>query len=357
MGENSAIEWCDHTFNPWIGCTKVSAECVTCYAEEESLRRGWAEWGSGKPRHVTSTEYWKAPLKWNRVAQITGERPRIFCASLADVFDDDDPQVDRLRERLFELISMTPYLDWLLLSKRPENFASMLPWLKCYPGSLLYGRNSSPWPHVQLGVSVGVKATKWRIDLLRETPAAVRFISHEPLLEDLGDLNLEGIHQGIVGGESKRVERHKSRPMHPDWARALRFQYNSQGIPFFFKQWGDWSAAYNPEAYAITLSAHETSARPFGSARIWSTVEAATEQRLKTEDALQHLGKAVGNGNPVVMTRCPGLDDDSRVWLYCIGKRRAGRELDGRTWDETPALRGHGANARPTNPSESEPKS
>src|SRR3546814_4489006 len=118
MGENSKIEWTDHTFNPWTGCTKVSPACDHCYAEGWSKRSGLVEWGHGKPRRLTSDANWRKPLKWNDEAARKGVRYRVFCASLADVFDAEVD--DAWRDELFALIAMTPHLDWLLLTKRPQ---------------------------------------------------------------------------------------------------------------------------------------------------------------------------------------------------------------------------------------------
>src|SRR5580692_7935980 len=121
MGENSKIEWCDHTFNPWIGCQKVSPGCDHCYAETQNNLRKWngGKWGPHAPRKRTSEANWKKPLQWQkRAAEFSGRR-RVFCASLADVFDNKAP--DGARDDLFDLIRETPSLDWLLLTKRPEN--------------------------------------------------------------------------------------------------------------------------------------------------------------------------------------------------------------------------------------------
>jgi protein gp37 len=129
MAENSNIEWTHHTFNPWIGCTKVSDGCKNCYAENLMDKRyGRVKWGPQGTRVRTSEANWKKPLKWNREAEAKGERHRVFCASLADVFEDkpDQPEMEQWRLELLELIIKTPYLDWLLLTKRPENVRGMV---------------------------------------------------------------------------------------------------------------------------------------------------------------------------------------------------------------------------------------
>ena len=112
MGEHSKIEWTTHTFNPWVGCTKVSLACDHCYAETWAKRSGLVTWGPSRPRRRTSETYWSTPLKWNREAVATGTRPRVFCASLADVFDNEVP--DDWRADLWALIRSTPELDWIL---------------------------------------------------------------------------------------------------------------------------------------------------------------------------------------------------------------------------------------------------
>jgi len=123
--ENSGISWTTHTFNPWVGCTKVSAGCVHCYAETLNKRTGHANWGPGAERRVTSDVNWRKPIKWNRQADAAGERTKVFCASMADVFDEEAPAY--ARERLWTLIRMTPFLDWQLLTKRPTNIRRFLP--------------------------------------------------------------------------------------------------------------------------------------------------------------------------------------------------------------------------------------
>lgn len=259
--ENSNIEWTHHTFNPWIGCTKVSPACDNCYAERDTARFKTVEWGSGKPRKRTSEAYWQTPIKWNKQAEALGVRYRVFCASLADVFDNEVP--DEWRTDLWKLIAATPHLDWLLLTKR-------------------IGNVTYPMPHnVWLGISVVTQKEAERdIPKLANIPATVRFLSIEPLLEPVelrslkvdydGRLNAflhDRINWVIVGGESGT----KARPMDATWARNLRDQCNEFSIPFLFKQWGE-----------------------FG------------------EDGVR------------------------------VGKKRAGRMLDGRTWDEYPLSRSKG---------------
>ena len=230
MGENSKIEWCHHTFNPWEGCEKVSAGCANCYAEQRDKQyHGGAHWGPNGTRKMMSEAYWKQPHKWNREAQKAGERRRVFCASLADVFEDHPTIMAGWRARLGDLIFRTPRLDWLLLTKRPENVIRMLPdfWINF----------SEPYTmplNVWLGTSVENKKEFWRIDELRKIPARIRFLSLEPLLEDLGTVDLTGVSWVIVGGESGPG----ARPMEVAWARSLRDQCQAAGVAFHFKQWG-----------------------------------------------------------------------------------------------------------------------
>lgn len=220
--ENSKIEWTDHTFNPWIGCTKVSPACDHCYAEALMKRYGKPELWAGE-RQRTSAANWKKPLSWNRQAAAARRRYRVFCASLADVFDNQVP--DEWRADLWLLISATPNLDWLLLTKRPQNIAKMLPRMASKPGMMW------PWPNVWLGTTVENQQEERRIDHLRKVPAAVRFLSCEPLLEKIHP-DLTGIHLVIAGGESGPGWRPT-----PDGAfDYLRAQCEISGAAFFMKQ-------------------------------------------------------------------------------------------------------------------------
>ena len=175
MGQDSKIEWTHHTFNHWWGCIKVSPGCEHCYAETLSKRYGHSIWGPAKTtqRRTFGEKHWVEPLKWDRLAQVSGERKRVFCASMADVFEDH-PQLPSEREKLWALIEQTPMLDWLLLTKRPENVNRMLPdmWE-------LGGLPSNIW----IGTSVeNQEQADKRIPELLKVPARVRFLSCEPLL-------------------------------------------------------------------------------------------------------------------------------------------------------------------------------
>lgn len=227
MGEKTGISWTHHSFNPWIGCSEISEGCAFCYAKKLATgKMGLQVWGRRKPRHVTSPAYWKQPYRWNREAAAAGERHRVFCASMADVFEDREDLVAP-RDRLWRLIRDTPNLDWLLLSKRPENFLRLLPW----------GPYDDAWPNVWLGVSAENQA-RWaqRVPLLSSAPAAVRFVSYEPAI---GPLNIFGAsHRAvdwiICGGESGP----RRRPFDTAWARQVRDDCQSVGIAFFYKQEG-----------------------------------------------------------------------------------------------------------------------
>ena len=287
MSENSKIEWTDHTFNPWIGCTRVSPACDHCYAAVSTPARAMGiKWGAGEPRHRTAVSTWKQPLSWNGkhavFYAVHGRRQRIFCASLADVFDNAvDPQ---WRSDLFDLIEATPNLDWLLLTKRIGNVSAMLP-----------ANWGDGWRNVWIGATVVSQLEVDRdVPKLLALPAAVRFLSIEPIL---GPIDLRryftptgvqcpdecqdtryvletevdtytvgseinplcpqcGEHAGwtgydsaldwvVVGGESG----HQARPMHPTWPRSLRDQCRVAAVPFLFKQWGEWSEFANEEHY------------------------------------------------------------------------------------------------------------
>lgn len=226
MGLLTHIAWTDHTFNPWIGCTKVSPGCKNCYAEKQDLRWNYTEdgWGPDCPRHRTKS--WGDPIKWNRLCAANGSRDKVFCGSMCDVMDDDRTSpLNEWRAALWQLISATPNLDWQLLTKRPQNYRKYLPreWL----------RDGLP-ANIWLGSSVeDQKRAEERIHHLLDVPAQVRFISAEPLLEAVDFTPwLPNLHWVIVGGESG----HHFRPMHTAWALDIRNQCAAHDVAFFFKQ-------------------------------------------------------------------------------------------------------------------------
>lgn len=231
--QDSKIEWTDHTFNPWIGCSKVNSLCKHCYAETMmDTRYGRVRWGPNGTRIRTTTDYWRKPFGWNRQAAAAGMRNRIFCASLADIYEDRGELVDWRYELFTKVIDRTRQLDWLTLTKRPENIGSMLAEVDACDIHALQRRDN-----LWLGTSVGDQSTaeagvaaltRWR-DL-----SPVLFLSVEPLLGPIPRLPLEGIDWVIVGGESGRG----ARPMEEAWVLDIRDQCRAAGVKFFFKQWG-----------------------------------------------------------------------------------------------------------------------
>ena len=219
MAEISGISWTDATFNPWIGCTKVSPACDNCYAERDNERRKWTDgWGPGVPRRRT-TESWKNPPRWNRKAEKDGKPLRVFCASLADVFDNEVPQ--EWRDDLWALIRETTHLRWILLTKRIGNAAKMLP---------------PDWPYANAGLMATLaNQTEWDRDFpkLMAVPAAWHGVSAEPLLGriDIGDAAPDWI---ITGGESGPFYR----PLDMDAVRFMRDQCARNGVTFHHKQNG-----------------------------------------------------------------------------------------------------------------------
>lgn len=324
MSENTKIEWCDHTFNPWEGCQKVGPGCDHCYAETRNARFAGGSainWGPGAPRRRTSASNWAKPKAWNANAEAFmaqhGRRQRVFCASLADVFDNAvDPQ---WRADLFALIQQTPNLDWLLLTKRIGNAKDMLSDIRHGNDHDLSVLEMMPLPNIWIGATITNQAEADRdIPKLLDVPARVRFLSMEPLL---GPVDLErprpgpdldqgggrmicqpwliqsGIDWVIVGGESGPG----ARPMHPDWARSLRDQCQAADVPFLFKQWGEWSPGNVPEA-----------------------IKASEAVRIERTGAVHPYP--------------PSFSVGSGDWcMHKVGKKAAGRLLDGRIWDEVPA--------------------
>ena len=227
MGELTKIQWAHHTFNPWWGCRKVPRDpaCAHCYAEATAKRWGLDIWGPNKPRKFMSEANWKKPLRWDRLAAKAGERHRVFCASMADVFEDRD-DLYPVRERLWRLIEQTPNLDWLLLTKRPES----LDWL-----------DVSSRANVWLGITA---ATQQHYDerwpLLARHPAAVHFISCEPMMEsidfmlDLKTMDGPRPEWIILGGESGP----KARPCAQEWLEHAVKWCRKGKVPVFVKQLG-----------------------------------------------------------------------------------------------------------------------
>lgn len=262
MGEKTEIAWCDHTFNPWWGCQRVSPGCENCYAETFAKRVGLKVWGPTSERRFFGEKHWREPLKWDRAARAEGRRHRVFCASMADVFEDRR-DLDGERERLWELIAQTPWLDWLLLTKRPENIARMVPWLQRIAPL-------EPWPNVWLGTTCeDDRRARERVPELLRVPAAIRFISYEPALGpvdwvdvigqaalDLDMLGARAIDWIIVGGESGP----HARPFDLTWAENTLAQCKAAGVACFVKQLGAWRQPrriprpdYGADAYSLEL--------------------------------------------------------------------------------------------------------
>lgn len=222
MAEKTEIAWTDSTFNPWWGCSKVGAGCDHCYAEKWDAKWGGDHWDPGKAPRVMSDKNWNQPLRWQKEAESTGVRRRVFCGSMCDWADKNAPagQLDRL----WDLIRKTPLLDWQLLSKRASRIG------KCLPNDWESGPT---YQNVWLGVTVeNIEHGLPRIEHLNKIPARVRFLSMEPLLEDVGEINLNGIDWVIVGGESGEF----ARPMEIEWAENILAQCREYSVPFFFKQ-------------------------------------------------------------------------------------------------------------------------
>jgi protein gp37 len=258
MGRTTKVEWADATFNPWIGCTKVSPACDHCYAEIYGRRFG-VKWGPGQPRRRTSAANWRQPILWDRASERDGVRRSVFCASLADVFDDEIP-VD-WRHELFYLIQQCDWLDWLLLTKRPEKVPLLAPYM-------------GPWPkNIWLGVTAeNQEQADKRIPILLSIPAAVRFVSVEPMLGAItlpltrpcemcgGSMSVPCDGGGkpcprcftptVQGADPNQINwvicgaetGPGARPMDPTCARGLRDQCRAAGVPFFYKRGSDGSS-------------------------------------------------------------------------------------------------------------------
>ena len=295
MGKTT-IEWCDFSFNPWLGCTEVGPACDHCYARAMMADRlGRVSWGAGEDRIKTSAANWAQPLRWNRAAEAGGGRPTVFCLSLGDIWDNEvDPM---WRRDLFALIEKTPRLTWLLLSKRIGNAVKM-----CCPeaGNPCLPRNAA------LGATM-VTQDEWDRDAPKLEEATNRlgamfsFASVEPMLGPI-DARLHMPRWVICGGESGT----HARPMHPEWARSLRDQCAEARVPFFFKQWGEWAPGYcgdGPPSRTERVASFWAGSWNYGT-------------QTPRESAEGHI------------------DDEPDV--YRLGKRGAGRLLDGIEHSGTP---------------------
>lgn len=226
MAENSKIEWTDHTFNPWIGCTKVSPACDHCYAENMmDTRYGRVKWGAGEDRSRTSVANWQKPKKWNREALAAGTRPLVFCASLADVFDNEVEE--KWRHDLFKLIEDTPALIWLLLTKRIGNVLKMTDPLR---GNQLLPANTAIGATMANQQEYDRDRRKLK-EVAHHCTPMFTFGSFEPMLGPIV-LDHDAPDWIICGGESGQ----HARMMEPGWARAMRDGSVRLGRKFFMKQ-------------------------------------------------------------------------------------------------------------------------
>ena len=272
LARNTNIEWTDHTFNPWWGCTRVSPACEHCYAEAWSKRFGFDVWGHRNSRRFQSDSYWREPLKWDAHAAACGTRPRVFCASMADIFEWGH-DLRKWRHKLWDLIEQTPNLDWLLLTKRPHLIQRLAPWTDQWPSNVWLGTTA--------------ETQRWankRVPYLQDVPVGIKFLCCEPLL---GEIDIHGsladgtLNWIIVGGESGP----KARAVDPLWVRQIRDSCSEFDTPFLFKQWGEW-------------------------APIDQVTAVAPKSLLEDRSISATMGR--------------------------FGKRLAGRQLDGRTWDGLP---------------------
>ena len=251
MGEITGISWADSTFNIAIGCEKCSEGCANCYAERDMENPKYGSrfkgaWGPERFRYTLSDGYWKKPLTWQRKAAKEGRRIRVFASSLCDVFEQH-ALIDSQRARLFDLVQQTPNLDWLLLTKRIERAAALWPWKS---------QDEAP-RNLWIGTTVENQARAiQRLPWLLRIPAWRRFLSCEPLLGSIDLLysgfngadsfgTIPGLHWIIAGGETGNA----ARLTNPNWVRFLLDQANLAGIPFHFKQWGEWRPAIEGDAF------------------------------------------------------------------------------------------------------------
>lgn len=241
LSRETNISWTGATFNPWWGCTKVSPGCDHCYAEAQDKRYGGDHWGKGVPRRVMSDEHWKGPLKWNKQAQVDGVKLKVFCASMADVMDDEAPEGQR--ERLWSLIDQTPNLLWQLLTKRPQRYPRYLPKKGFLFDNVILGATTES----QEFYDVRMRPLDYAVCILRGRGfmhPVQNFISYEPAL---GPIKMGPLHPDwvIFGGETGAVRR----PMELAWAKTIKAECDYIGIPFFMKQ----MSAQTPAAAAALI--------------------------------------------------------------------------------------------------------
>lgn len=331
MAEKTAISWCDHTWNPWIGCQKVSPACDGCYAENlMATRMGRVEWGGpGKgagTRARTSPHTWNDPFRWQRKAEAAGTRPFVFCASLADIFDNQVPA--EWRRDAFDVMRRTPRLVYLLLTKRPSMIAKLAAEAGGLPSNAAIGTTVEDQDRgINLfSLAIAARATRPLFTFSSFEPllgavdptrvvlgeSAAEFFGHPEIrsvrflfdaLRGAPSINLPPLGWAITGGETDQGA-HRARPTHPDWFRSLRDQAAAAGVPFHHKQNGEWMSCgdwydTHPESLPICT---------------WDV------NQWTDDGSREHL-----------------------EWVARVGKTRAGRLLDGVLHDARPAVPAMGA--------------
>lgn len=336
MADKTSIEWCDSTFNPWVGCTKVSPACDHCYAEGWAKRSGSPKLWQGERRR---TKTWGDPVKWQYEAGAFSlshdRRRRVFCASLADVFDNQVPV--EWRRDLWALIAACPDLDWLLLTKRPQNIAKMLPTVEPYRLPWNAPWHQWPWPNVWLGVTAeNQEEADRRIPILLSIPAVIHFASYEPMLGPvhfsyLGWPNGEGTkrtgHNALIGlrYENGSIVEHTAKldwiisggesgpnaRIHcPAWPRAVRDQCAAAGVAYLHKQNGEW-LSFNAASPCLRF------------------------------DGTTHFARVDGReymNNSIRFLTTDGSYQPDADWVVRVGKHRAGRLLDGVEHNQFPRV-------------------
>lgn len=316
MSENTKIEWADHTVNFWAGCSKVSPACDNCYAEKLAGRLWKVKWGAGKPRRFFDGAC-ETLGRLDRKAQRDGVKARVFINSLSDVFDTGVGDEDRADA--FEAMSLFENLTFLILTKRIGNVARYLRSDKVAQALFASGA-------AHLGITICNQAEADRdIPKLLAVPAKVLFLSVEPMLGPI-QLNsptiadplsgghvppLTGLDWVICGGESGP----RARPMHPDWARSLRDQCADAGVPFLFKQWGEW-AEFNGD-------------KPNRTVRVESDIGETLAARC--DGFISRAGEFIHNMGEATT-------DDPYRGMQRVGKKKAGRLLDGIEHNEFPRV-------------------
>jgi protein gp37 len=315
MAETTGIEWCDSTFNPWIGCTKVGPGCDNCYAEAQDKRFGGAHWGVGAERKRTTPAYWRNLRKWNaKAADFWVEhrhKRRVFIASQADVFDN--AVSDEWRADLWAEIGACPELEIIIVTKRVGNVWKMTPPAGCRRNVILLATvcNQAEADRdipklldlkekmVVSRVGLSIEPMLGPVDLCRVARSGNYSIDALGGWENDGGINWGSRQERcarldwvICGGESGP----NARPMHPDWARSLRDQCAAAGVPYFFKQWGEWAPTETPTTR--------------GDRTVWPD-----------GDPNGDANKSGGPGREMIL----------------VGKRRAGSLLDGREHKEVPS--------------------